>query len=1064
MTEWIFSASILIVLIIGLRVLLKGKINLRMQYALWLVVLLRLLFPFSIGNSAFSVTNAIPASSRMEAVLPMETHPIPVPIMPQEQLSEPTAPLSPPESQPEARPTLSYRHFFTVIRLAGIALTGLTLIGSNLYFHYQLQRTRQRFTQMRCSLPIFLSPAVDTPCLFGLIHPAIYLPPDLIENEQELRYVLAHERTHFLHGDHVWALLRGVCLTLHWYNPLVWWAASLSRRDAELACDEATIHRLGESQRVAYGRTLLRMTCEKRPSLLVTATTMTGSRKSIRERIEYIAHQPHMAAYTVAALLVVLLLVIGCTFTGQKISTPVSKLSVLTQKEIPTTECFYDTAETTPLSEEEQNQLISLLQGLHPSDFSPAKESQIPVTGIQLVTTDWAFTLSTVSVPGKENPHHIQLSDNTDCWLIQDSALYSFLQEHLSAEDTGTFRASDSSPAIPDLSVLQSGTVTGKVVAPGIPGSGMVLNEPEISTLCQQLMALSADAFAAPQKAQLQKDASSVVLSNGETQLRLVARVDLNQTELQIQDVSWLLEDADLTKHVNLLVFTMTAPVAEHLTYVPDFSGVSLEEAQRNSLIQGFQINIQYDFSRSAPADTFLSQHLPPNTALPAGEPLIITLSYSRGPLQIRDLQGKLLRWYPSSSETEYDPICLTYEPMRISVEGGDLRYLVLPNQDAAQKALETVLEHAQLDATHPPKQPALGLAVTFTLTHEQKEQLHTYRDQCQLSLLEDGSLYSPVYGVIPADYAKPLFDLVIDTAKTFTNWNPPVKPEQLHGLVSATLDNNNSDPPVTLTDKDSLAQLESWLTNSKEVGYATKCWFTSYLTLKTESGASHTIALATDDCGIWRADGAYYAYADHNKKLFNLFRPSNVSGSGTEPETDGSVDAAFMAFLNGDRSLLAPGQSDLWYIPDFQDDFLEYEFTRLDLDGDGVAELLVQLKEDPQGYNGVFHFEQGQIFCWNSDSMEMNIWDYPLQDGTMVRQAETNGTCSYTLYRYQSNGQNQEQQSLFAREEVLDPFSTAPVPYYEASHKEVDKAEFDKQLKAQISHQLLPRSAWSAV
>lgn len=44
-------------------------------------------------------------------------------------------------------------------------------------------------------------------------------------------------------------MLRGVCLAPHWYNPPVWWAAELSRRDAELACDEATILRIGESER-----------------------------------------------------------------------------------------------------------------------------------------------------------------------------------------------------------------------------------------------------------------------------------------------------------------------------------------------------------------------------------------------------------------------------------------------------------------------------------------------------------------------------------------------------------------------------------------------------------------------------------------------------------------------------------------------------------------------------------------------------------------------------------------------------------------------------------------------
>lgn len=72
-----------------------------------------------------------------------------------------------------------------------------------------------------------------------------------------LRHTVEHEITHFRHGDHFWSALRSVCIALHWYNPLVWWAAILSRNDAELACDEGTIRRIGEDARAEYGRTLI---------------------------------------------------------------------------------------------------------------------------------------------------------------------------------------------------------------------------------------------------------------------------------------------------------------------------------------------------------------------------------------------------------------------------------------------------------------------------------------------------------------------------------------------------------------------------------------------------------------------------------------------------------------------------------------------------------------------------------------------------------------------------------------------------------------------------------------
>lgn len=93
-----------------------------------------------------------------------------------------------------------------------------------------------------------------------------------------LRHVLSHEEAHYVHKDHIWSLLRCLALALHWYNPLVWWAAAASRQDGELACDQRALAYLGESERTAYGRTLLSLlTARPRPGdLLQCATTMSG--------------------------------------------------------------------------------------------------------------------------------------------------------------------------------------------------------------------------------------------------------------------------------------------------------------------------------------------------------------------------------------------------------------------------------------------------------------------------------------------------------------------------------------------------------------------------------------------------------------------------------------------------------------------------------------------------------------------------------------------------------------------------------------------------------------------
>lgn len=329
--QWIVSSSVLILVVIALRYVLRGKLSLRMQYALWLLVLVRLLVPVSFGASDLSVMNAVPeraptvqqgtykqdiVDERNDA--PANAGTVGIPAQSMNEAAPPnlvqnvtTATVTAPTVE-----KTDWARIAKTVWLAGAAALGLVFLAVNLRFGKKLRRSRERVEETDACLPVYESGETDTPCLFGVAKPSIYVTPDTRTEAETLRYALAHEQTHYRHGDNLWAVLRGVCLALHWYNPLVWWAAELSRRDAELACDEATIRRIGESERAAYGRTLIRMTCEKRPALLVTATMMTDSGKGLRERITLLVKKPKTAAYTAVAVLLIAGLSVACTFTG----------------------------------------------------------------------------------------------------------------------------------------------------------------------------------------------------------------------------------------------------------------------------------------------------------------------------------------------------------------------------------------------------------------------------------------------------------------------------------------------------------------------------------------------------------------------------------------------------------------------------------------------------------------------------------------------------------------------------------------------------------------------------
>lgn len=338
--EWIISSTVLMLIVIGLRTVLKGRISLGLQYALWLLVLVRLLLPVNLTQSALSILGTAQrvmetapmqtvteladthpevrsyAEARAEIVARYEAQGTPVNTLSKQEMREF-------EQQVEAHREADYTLGDVAARvlgmawIAGMAVTALCLLGSNLRFARRLRRSRRALPVPGCPLPVYATGAVDTPCLFGPVKPAIYLPADIPWDEGAMEHILTHERTHYRHGDHIWSVLRCVCLAVHWYNPLVWICAGLSRRDGELACDEASIRVLGEERRTEYGRTLIDMTCQKPRGMVgLAATTMNDSQKSLRERIRLIARHPKTAAYTLILVILVAALAVGCTFTG----------------------------------------------------------------------------------------------------------------------------------------------------------------------------------------------------------------------------------------------------------------------------------------------------------------------------------------------------------------------------------------------------------------------------------------------------------------------------------------------------------------------------------------------------------------------------------------------------------------------------------------------------------------------------------------------------------------------------------------------------------------------------
>lgn len=348
MTEWFVSSAVLAALLIGAHYLLRGKISARLQYALWLVLLVRLLLPLSVGKTALSVANLLPEAepaaviqAEPAAVPPAQAARTPEPSAPAAPVQTPAQPVQRPASMPAQaetgsaepeksaqKPVVSVRKILIFVWASGAVLLGLWFLFCNLRYGRQLRAGVLRAIAPKEGRPaVRLTRTALSPCLFGLFPPVIYVTMDCAQDEQLLHHCAEHEYTHYLHRDHIWAVLRGVCLALHWFNPLVWWAAALSRTDAELFCDEDTVRRLGENARVDYGRSLIRMTCRERVDPLSAATTMSGRGGQLKTRIISITKHPKTAIPVLILVLLLCAAAVGCTMTGAKDTAPAQQTS-----------------------------------------------------------------------------------------------------------------------------------------------------------------------------------------------------------------------------------------------------------------------------------------------------------------------------------------------------------------------------------------------------------------------------------------------------------------------------------------------------------------------------------------------------------------------------------------------------------------------------------------------------------------------------------------------------------------------------------------------------------------
>ena len=311
------TAAMVIAVVLLVRLLLK-KAPKVFSYALWAVVLFRLLCPISFETSV-SIVPQLPDTSTgynladesidlagagmaaYQAVGDLLNGGLGVQHIPTTEVTE------------DGMTRYVTADWWSVWILFGKYVWAAGMAVMLLYSAFSYRRIKK---QIEIAVPIrdniWIADDIKSPFVIGFVRPRIYLPGNLGEKEQE--YIILHEQHHIRRFDHIFKALAFLALTIHWFNPLVWLAFGLACKDMEMSCDEAVIRKLGGKVRADYSASLLSLATGRR---IIAGTPLAFGEGDTKGRIRNLAKWKKPAVWVLILAMVVCLILGVCLLTDR---------------------------------------------------------------------------------------------------------------------------------------------------------------------------------------------------------------------------------------------------------------------------------------------------------------------------------------------------------------------------------------------------------------------------------------------------------------------------------------------------------------------------------------------------------------------------------------------------------------------------------------------------------------------------------------------------------------------------------------------------------------------------
>ena len=338
MAEYLLSVSILIIAVFVIRGIFRKRVSPRVIYALWLIVLIRMVLPITIFDVSIETPEVLHMAGEggslqtqqpEEEQIPQfgteaddkvieDEHSLSAPIIqnatrpntpPTDQtVSDETKPTVPNVQQDKTEKSVSYTpvQIINTVWLSGMIIFAAWFIIVGITYDRRLKYECEYYKTVN-GIKVYISDGAEVPCI-GIV-PSIYITPNTAKSENE-KYIIAHEQMHIRHKDHIWSVVRGIVLSVFWWNPLVWVAGALSKCDAELACDDAVSSELNHEERIKYASVLIDTMPQKRKYAVGFGSS------PIKERILMITTKRKYKGFWLALAVILSVCAVGCSFTS----------------------------------------------------------------------------------------------------------------------------------------------------------------------------------------------------------------------------------------------------------------------------------------------------------------------------------------------------------------------------------------------------------------------------------------------------------------------------------------------------------------------------------------------------------------------------------------------------------------------------------------------------------------------------------------------------------------------------------------------------------------------------